>query len=40
MEVAGVGRSEAHTGVKISDEKSRWSIVRSRLSRIVKVEQE
>ena len=40
VEVAGVGRREALTGVKLSDGKSRWSVVRSWLSRIVKVEKD
>ena len=38
MVEAVVGRREALTGVKLSDGKSRWTIVRSWLSRIVKVE--
>ena len=38
--VAGVGRSEALTGVKLAEGKSRWSLVRSWLSRIVKVEKD
>ena len=38
VEVAGVGKSGALTGIKLADGKSRWTIVRSWLSRIVKVE--
>jgi hypothetical protein len=37
---AGVGRNKTQPGVKLSDGTSRWSIVRSWLSRIVKVKKD
>jgi hypothetical protein len=40
VEEVGFGGSDALTGVKLADGKSRWSVVRSWLSRIVKVEKD